>query len=205
MYLRGYFMGKDKEMSKKERNHPFINAICWLYVRISGWRLIGKLPETDKFIVIFVNHTSNWDFLPLISIRYVERIYASWFGKHTLFKWPLGAILRSMGGIPINRQKSSNMVNQAIDIFNRHDSYILLIAPEGTRKQVKQWKTGFYYISLGAEVPICPLVLDYKLKQLVISEPFYPTGDIKEDIQSLQTCYDRYTAKRPEYVFTGDV
>lgn len=193
-----------KKVSNKERNHPILEAIFGLYLKISGWHLAGEFPETNKYIVIFVNHTSNWDFFPLISMRYVKRIYASWFGKHTLFKWPLDAILKSMGGIPINRQKNLNVVDQAIDIFNRHDNYILLIAPEGTRKQVTQWKTGFYYISLGAEVPICPVVLDYRLKQLVIGDPFYPTGDIKKDIQSLQTYYNRYTAKRPEYVFTGE-
>jgi 1-acyl-sn-glycerol-3-phosphate acyltransferase len=196
-------MGSNKEGSG-ERHYPIIGALCRLYIRISGWHLVGKFPETDKYIVIFVNHTSNWDFLPLIAMRYVKRIYASWFGKHTLFKWPLGAILSSMGGIPINRQKSSNMVNQAIDIFNQRDSYVLLIAPEGTRKQVTHWKTGFYYISLGAGVPICPVVLDYRLKQLVIGDPFYPTGDIEKDIKSLQSCYDNHTAKRPEYVFNGE-
>jgi 1-acyl-sn-glycerol-3-phosphate acyltransferase len=123
---------------------------------------------------------------------------ARFLGKSSLFRPPLGWLFRALGGYPVDRNKSSDVVEQVAGIFKKEDHFILAIAPEGTRKKVDKLRTGFYYIAKKAGVPIIPCGFDYQKKEVVIGEPFYPSDDVQEDIAALTTFYSKIKGKNPE-------
>ena len=173
-------------------------------LKLMGWRIEGELPRLDKFVAIGAHHTSNWDFVIFIALKFVLRLNARWFGKHSIFRWPFGGLMRSWGGIPIQRHLSLNMVEQAIQGFRDNREFILVLSPEGTRRKVERWKMGFYHIALGAGVPIVPGALDFANRRVVIGAPFQPTGDAEADLQALLAFFRPYVPKKPEYAFYGD-
>ena len=182
-------------------------AAEWLgrsVLKLMGWRIEGELPKLDKFVAIGAHHTSNWDFVIFIALKFVLRLNARWFGKHSIFRWPFGGLMRSWGGIPIQRHLSLNMVEQAIQGFRDNREFILVLSPEGTRRKVERWKMGFYHIAQGAGVPIVPGALDFANRRVVIGAPFQPTGDAEADLQVLLAFFRPYVPKKPEYAFYGD-
>ncbi len=184
--------------------NPLIEWIGRTALKLMGWRIEGELPRLDKFVAIGAHHTSNWDFMIFIALKFVLRLNARWFGKHSIFRWPFGGLMRSWGGIPIQRHLSLNMVEQAIQGFRDNREFILVLSPEGTRKKVERWKMGFYHIALGAGVPIVPGALDFANRRVVIGAPFQPTGDAEADLQVLLAFFRPYVPKKPEYAFYGD-
>ncbi|MGH9754382.1 MAG: lysophospholipid acyltransferase family protein [Blastocatellia bacterium] len=156
------------------------------------------MPDVDKLVVIAAPHTSNWDFPVLLGVAFALRVKACWLGKHTLFQWPFGFVSRWMGGIPVYRSASHNMVAQSVEMFRNSEKLILAIPPEGTRGKVSYWKTGFYYIALGAETPIAMAFIDYKRKASGVGPTLYPTGDIEADIETIRNFYANVTAKYPD-------
>ena len=184
--------------------NPLIEWVGRTALKLMGWRIEGELPRLDKFVAIGAHHTSNWDFVIFIALKFVLRLNARWFGKHSIFRWPFGGLMRSWGGIPIQRHLSLNMVEQAIQGFRDNREFILVLSPEGTRKKVKRWKMGFYHIALGAGVPIVPGALDFANRRVVIGAPFQPTGDAEADLQVLLAFFRPYVPKKPEYAFYGD-
>ncbi|RRV36792.1 acyltransferase [Pseudomonas sp. o96-267] len=173
-------------------------------LKLMGWRIEGQLPKLDKFVAIGAHHTSNWDFVIFIALKFVLRLNARWFGKHSIFSWPFGSLMRSWGGIAIRRDRQLNTVEQAIQAFREHDEFILVLSPEGTRKKVERWKMGFYHIALGAGVPIVLGALDYQNRRVVIGPTFQPTGDEKADLATMLAFFRPYVPKKPEYAFHGD-
>ena len=173
-------------------------------LKLMGWRIEGELPRLDKFVAIGAHHTSNWDFVIFIALKFVLRLNARWFGKHSIFRWPFGGLMRSWGGIPIQRHLSLNMVEQAIQGFRDNREFILVLSPEGTRRKVERWKMGFYHIAQGAGVPIVPGALDFANRRVVIGAPFQPTGDAEADLRALLAFFRPYVPKKPEYAFYGD-
>ncbi len=184
--------------------NPLIEWVGRTALKLMGWRIEGELPRLDKFVAIGAHHTSNWDFVIFIALKFVLRLNARWFGKHSIFRWPFGGLMRSWGGIPIQRHLSLNMVKQAIQGFRDNREFILVLSPEGTRKKVERWKMGFYHIALGAGVPIVPGALDFANRRVVIGAPFQPTGDAEADLQALLAFFRPYVPKKPEYAFYGD-
>lgn len=184
--------------------NPLIEWIGRTALKLMGWRIEGELPRLDKFVAIGAHHTSNWDFVIFIALKFVLRLNARWFGKHSIFRWPFGGLMRSWGGIPIQRHLSLNMVEQAIQGFRDNREFILVLSPEGTRKKVERWKMGFYHIAQGAGVPIVPGALDFANRRVVIGAPFQPTGDAEADLQVLLAFFRPYVPKKPEYAFYGD-
>lgn len=184
--------------------NPFAEWLGRSALGLMGWRIEGALPRIDKFVAIGAHHTSNWDFVIFIALKFVLRLNARWFGKHSIFRWPFGGLLRSWGGIPIQRHLSLNMVDQAIQGFRDNREFILVLSPEGTRKKVQRWKMGFYHIALGAGVPIVPAALDFANRRVVIGAPFQPSGDSEADIRALLDFFRPYVPKKPEYAFHGD-
>lgn len=172
--------------------------------RLMGWRIEGQLPPLDKFVVIGAHHTSNWDFVLFIAAKFILRLNARWFGKHSIFRWPFGALMRYWGGIPIRRHLKLNTVEQAIEAFAEHRQFILVLSPEGTRRKVERWRSGFYHIAWGAGVPIVPAALDFQHRRIVIGEPFQPTGNEAADLRQLLAFYRPYVPKNPDYAFNGD-
>lgn len=184
--------------------NAFAEALGHAVFRLMGWRIEGQLPPLDKFVVIGAHHTSNWDFVLFIAAKFILRLNARWFGKHSIFRWPFGALMRYWGGIPIRRHLKLNTVEQAIEAFAEHRQFILVLSPEGTRRKVERWKSGFYHIACGAGVPIVPAALDFQHRRIVIGAPFQPTGNEEADLRQLLAFYRPYVPKNPDYAFNGD-
>ena len=184
--------------------NPFAEWLGRTVLKLMGWRIDGQLPKLDKFVAIGAHHTSNWDFVIFIALKFVLRLNARWFGKHSIFRWPFGGLMRSWGGVPIRRDRTLNTVEQAVQAFREHDQFILVQSPEGTRKKVERWRMGFYHIALGAGVPIVLGALDYQNRRVVIGPVFQPTGDERADLAAMLTFFRPYVPKKPEYAFHGD-
>lgn len=163
-----------------------------------GWTLEKNLPSQKKYILVGAPHTSNWD-LPL-GLLYMSALGLRfrWVGKHTIFRGPTGAILKAIGGIPVDRRIRSGFIDQMVRQFEAHENMILAITPEGTRSKTSYWKTGFYYIALHAKVPITLGYLDYKKKKLGIGYSFLPSGNIEKDMETIRVFYEGKTGRRPE-------
>lgn len=177
-----------------------MQSLYTLLFNLLGWKIEGKFPsDLKKYIVAVAPHTSNWDFLIGVLARSVLRIqHAKFLGKDTLFKPPFGWLFRSLGGYPVNRSSSHDMVQQVVDIFNSHQEFVLALAPEGTRKKTAKLRTGFYFIAKGAKVPIIPCGFDFSRKVIVIGEPFYTTDNQEVDFEALLAFYRKIRGKNPE-------
>lgn len=173
-------------------------GIGWLYLKLSGWKLVGEMPDVPRSMLIVAHHTSNWDFPTGLALSFVMRIKAYWLGKHTLFKKPFGGFMRWLGGVPVDRQVAGSVVDQIVQLFNSKEEFIFVIAPEGTRRKVEHWKDGFYRIAAQAKVPITCGYLDYKRKTGGIGKIVMPTGNIKEDMQKIAEFYATVVGKIPE-------
>ena len=172
----------------------------FIYFRVIRWKLVGRFPDLNKFLIAVVPHTSNYDFVLGILIRSVLKEQINYVGKKELFT-PLTAwFFRGLGGTPINRGKSENTVDAIVRIYNSHSKFRIAFAPEGTRKKVDEWKTGFYHIAHLAAVPIVPVAFDYAKKQIVMHPPFYTTGDIEKDFVILKKYFEGVVGKIPENV-----
>ncbi len=158
-------------------------------LRILGWRFEGPIPDLPRMVAIVAPHTSNWDFLVGLLARYALRLDASWLGKHTLFRPPFGWIMRRWGGIPVDRSASHDVVAQTIESFSSRPRVFLVIAPEGTRKQVSRWKSGFWHIAKGAGVPVLPIAFDWSTRVIRFFPAFTPREHADEDIAELQSKY----------------
>lgn len=181
---------------------PVIRQIFWVFawigIKLSGWKLVGTPPKEKKFVLVAVPHTSNWDFPITLAMAFLFGFRLSWMGKHTLFKGPMGPIMKWLGGIPVDRSKSNNLVDQVVQKINDLDQCAIAIPPEGTRSRTEKWKTGFYYISTGANVPIGLAFLDYSKKKGGFGPTFYPTGDIEKDIEQMQDFYKGIMGKNAD-------
>jgi 1-acyl-sn-glycerol-3-phosphate acyltransferase len=168
------------------RDTPVVSMLGRWIFRVAGWRFESELPNVSRGVIIFGPHTSNWDFVFGMAVILTLRIKATWIGKHTLFKRPFGGIFRWLGGIPIDRRASQGMIGQMIDTFRDKDKFFLVLAPEGSRKKVRRWKSGFYYIALGAGVPILVACLDYANRLVTFSPLIDPSGDYEADLKMIQ-------------------
>ena len=161
-------------------------AIGQTVFKAAGWSFPGSIPDIPKAVLIVAPHTSNWDFVIGAAAMLAIDLDARFFGKHTLFKGPLGVFMRFLGGIPVDRTRGGKgVVEQVVARFAAADQLILALAPEGTRKTVEHWKTGFHRIALAANVPIVATALDWGRHEIRFREPFQPTEDVKADIQQL--------------------
>jgi 1-acyl-sn-glycerol-3-phosphate acyltransferase len=165
---------------------------------IWGWKPEGERPSLAKYVVIAAPHTTNWDFPFTIAICKVMDIKIRWMGKQSLFAWPFGGFMRRMGGIPVNRERSSNVVKATAEGFKDFQELALLVPAEGTRSRVEYWKSGFYHIAREANVPIVPAYLDYKRKRGGFGEPILPSGNIKQDMDRIRAFYEGRIGKYPE-------
>ncbi|WP_439129805.1 1-acyl-sn-glycerol-3-phosphate acyltransferase [Polaribacter sp.] len=166
---------------------------------ILGWKVEGIFPETPKkYVVIAAPHTSWVDFPIAILTRMSLGTMIHFIGKDSLFKWPFGYFFKVLGGTPVDRSKSNNLVDAVIEIFNKKEHFKLGLSPEGTRKKVEKWKTGFYYIAKGANVPIVMATLDFENKKVKISEPYYTTDNFEEDFKYFKHFYKNIKGKNPE-------
>jgi 1-acyl-sn-glycerol-3-phosphate acyltransferase len=189
-------------MAKTVFESPFFSGLlCGLskfYLNIIGWRRVGCLPELPRCVMIGAPHTSNWDAPIALAMVFAFRFKANWLVKHTAFRWPFRGVLSWLGGIPIDRTKSTDVVTQMVEELKKRAELVLLISPEGTRKKVTRWKTGFYHIACEAGVPLVLAFLDYARKEGGLGPVFHPTGNFEADISEILKFYTNVTGKRPE-------
>ena len=167
-------------------------------MRIAGWRIDGVAPDHAKMVVTFAPHTSNLDFPLVVLFALVFHMKLLWMGKDSLFRWPFGAAFIWLGGLPVDRGKSHNVVSQMVRYFHDFDRLAVGIAPEGTRGYAGAWRTGFYHIANGAGIPIAPAYLDYRRKAGGFGPSLLPTGDLDKDMQQLQAFYAGVTGRNME-------
>jgi 1-acyl-sn-glycerol-3-phosphate acyltransferase len=192
-----------------DRRREVSSLASWLVrgvTRITGWQFAGEPPGVPQYVLIAAPHTSSRDFLAMLALDFAFQVGAVWMGKESLFRGPIGPVLRRLGGIPIDRGSRHNVVEQAVQAFRRGEKMVLVIAPEGTRSRTKRWKTGFYYIALGADVPIVLGFIDYGLKTVGFGPTLIPSGDIEADMGIIRDFYRDKEGKHPDrFVDVADV
>lgn len=149
-------------------------------------------------MLIGAPHTSNWDFFYFLLMVYAAGLKLHFVGKESLFRWPVGIVMRWLGGIPVDRRSSNNFVKQMVAVYDQHEQLVITIAPEGTRGKTDTWRTGFYYIALGAGVPIALGYIDYRRKVVGIGPTLTPSGDIQADFERIKNFYAQKTGRYPE-------
>jgi 1-acyl-sn-glycerol-3-phosphate acyltransferase len=173
----------------------------WLgraYLRLMGWTLEGQKPPLAKYMILAAPHTSNWDVPLMLALSYVLGVRVHWIGKHTLFHFPLGPLMRWLGGVPVDRRARHDAVQQMADAFAARDELCLMITPEGTRGRAEYWKSGFYHIALAAHVPIVLGMLDYRRKVGGLFDMVEATGDVRADMDKIRAFYRNVVGKYPQ-------
>lgn len=172
----------------------------FIFQKVMGWKIEGSFdPAIKKAVVIVVPHTSWHDFYIGVFTRRLLGVQINYIAKKELFQWPFGWYFKWMGGAPLDRTSGQNNVEAIAQIFKEHDEFRLAMSPEGTRKKVLVWKTGYYYIAMAANVPIICVGFDYATKKVIINKPFYPTGNIDEDTIILRSFIKGIVGKKKEF------
>ncbi len=167
-------------------------------LKATGWRFEGEIPNVSKMVMICAPHTSNWDALYGFAAVVAMGLKLSWMAKHSIFKWPIRRPLMALGGMPIERSGSHGLVDQIISEFEKRQQLILALTPEGTRKRVPRWKTGFYIIAEQAKVPIATSFIDYSNRTLGFGPLIEISGDLDADMEKLEKFYRSKKGKRVE-------
>ena len=167
------------------------------FLRVTGWTIEGALPaDAAKCVLIAAPHTSNWDLPYTLMVAFHLRLRIYWMGKASIFRWPFRSLMMWLGGIPVQREQSSNLVAASIAALKAADGPLqLTVPPEGTRSKTRTWKTGFYYIATGAGVPIVMAYMDYPRKRSGLGPVFVPTGDIERDMAAIKAFYAPFKGK----------
>lgn len=178
------------------RGNGLMRAVGHAVLRLMGWRVEGEVPNLPKFVIAVAPHTSNWDFVVGAGAMFALDLRLAFLGKHTLFRAPFGTLFRWMGGIPVDRTSAHGVVTQSIEGFLAADRRILAIAPEGTRRQVRQFKSGFLQIARGAGVPVLLASLDYGAKCVRLGPAFEPGEDVEADRRRTEAFFATVRGKR---------
>jgi 1-acyl-sn-glycerol-3-phosphate acyltransferase len=168
------------------------------FLAATGWEAEGPRPEPDRYVLIAAPHTTNWDFPYLLAFATIFDLEISWMGKSSLFRPPFGGIMRFLGGIPIRRERSHNVVASMVEAFAVRERLGLVVPAEGTRDYVDHWKSGFYHIARTARVPIVLSYLDYSRRRGGFGPVFHPSGEIKRDMDRIRAFYADKQGKFPE-------
>ena len=181
---------------------PIVSSLTRLaslvFLRAIGWRPGGSAPEPPKFVLVAAPHTSNFDFLLLMAFAFRFHVKLHWMGKDSLFRGIRGPVTRYLGGIPIDRSKSSGVVAQTIELLRVSERLVITVPVEGTRRKGDSWKSGFYHIARGAQVPVVLGFLDYSKKVGGFGPVVTLTGDIESDMELISEFYADIGAKFPE-------
>jgi 1-acyl-sn-glycerol-3-phosphate acyltransferase len=170
--------------------------------KVFKFSLEGVFPNDPKFVIAVVPHTSNWDFFVAIGVRTFLKEPIHFVGKKELFTPLTSRFFKNLGGMPLNRKKNENVVEAITRMYGEEEVFRMAIAPEGTRKKVSEWKTGFYYIAKNAGVPILPIALDWKNRLMKFHPLFTPTEDKEKDFSYLENLFKGVVGKIPKYTRT---
>ncbi len=162
-----------------------------------GWKVEGPPPGVPKAVVVAYPHTSNWDFPFALAVAYAHGVDIRWLGKKQMFRPAFGWLFRWLGGVPVDRTKSTGLVDAVVETIGQYDELLVVIPPEGTRGQAGRWKSGFYWIAVNAKVPIILSFLDYSRKVGGIGTTFMPTGNLEADFEKIRDFYDGIDGKFP--------
>lgn len=168
---------------------PVLGFLSKLILKLIGWRIENEQPAYKKYVLIAAPHTSNWDFAIFLLVAFSLRMDLHWMGKDSLFPKPFKWLMIWLGGVPVDRSKSNNMVDQMSDYFRDSEELVVIVPPEGTRSKVDRWKTGFYHIARQAEIPIVQGYFDADHKCVGFGPSFFPTGDVDKDITEIRAFY----------------
>jgi 1-acyl-sn-glycerol-3-phosphate acyltransferase len=171
--------------SYERRGGVLTKAIGRFFYRLAGWKFAGRLPDVPKVVVAVAPHTTNWDFVLGVLVLWALDFKVSFLGKHTLFKGWFGKWMRSIGGIPVDRNAAHGVVGDAVAAIKAADKMVFALSPEGTRKQVAGFKTGFLHIAHGAGVPILLVYFDFANKTVGFGPLVTTTGDTERDIKTI--------------------
>lgn len=175
-----------------------IRLTSHLILRMTGWRLEGEPPTEPHVVLLAVPHTSNWDGLYMVCMASIGRLPIRWMGKRSLFRGAKGWFMRRLGGLPVDREAPGGLVAQMVEAFAARERMALVIPPEGTRSRRDTWKSGFYHIARGANVPVTLTFLDYARKRGGFGPTFHLTGDVAADMDKIRAFYADVTARYPE-------
>ena len=175
----------------------FMRLLSWLVLKLGGWKVVNVAPATGSYLIIAAPHTSNWDFPLGIAIAFHLRLKVYFIAKHTLFNGFAGPIMRWLGGVPLNRGASKNFVDASVEIYANSENLIFAIAPEGTRSSVGRWKTGFYHMAKGANVPLALAYFDFSKRIGGIGKMLNTTENIDADMQAIADFYEPVMGKYP--------
>lgn len=170
-----------------------------------GWKKDVTVEHPKKFILCLAPHTSNWDFLLGQLYMRAEGFHINFLMKKEWFFWPLGIVFKHIGGIPVWRTKHTSMTDNLAETAKERKTFKLCITPEGTRKPVTDWKKGFYYIALKANLPILLYGVDYEKKMIVCTKSLIPTGDIESDMKIIKNYFKDFKGKKPENFVVGEI
>jgi 1-acyl-sn-glycerol-3-phosphate acyltransferase len=153
---------------------------------LSGWKIEGTLPNINKIVVVCAPHTSNWDFIIGMMMVLSIDIRVNFLAKKSIFVPIFKIILNKLGGIPVDRENPELLVERIGDSAKNDKGFLIAVTPEGTRKKVTKWKTGFLRIAKISNSIIIPLGIDYPTKTFSLGEKFNPTGDNEKDVLALK-------------------
>lgn len=169
---------------------PCLRLLSRFILRVSGWKIEGEIPaELKRCVIIGAPHTTNWDLPISLMIAFSLNSQLNWMGKASIFRFPFGGIMRWLGGIPVDREKTTNLVAATVEQLNTQPELRILIAPEGTRAKTKGWKSGFYYMADGAKVPLVLAFVDYPNKRGGIGKIMPTSGNFEADMQTIMAFY----------------
>ena len=175
------------------------SAFCSFMLRMLGWKITGDYPyQIKKCIFAVIPHTSNWDFPLGLLIRGSLSQNITFFAKNSLFCFPFAGLFKWLGGVPVDRSKSTNFVDAVIQLYNESEELMTVISPEGTRSKVEKLKSGFYYIAKGAKIPIILCKFDYENREVHFEKPFHPTKDKNADFEYFRNYFKNVKGKNPE-------
>ena len=186
-------MTPDKQ-AQTHRTRPlgqFLRVIARAWLGAIDLKVVGQLPDLDKYVIIAAPHKTNWDLPNALAVGLHFGVAINWMGKDSLFHWPFKSLMIWLGGIPVDRSKRNDAVAQVVASFEARPTLALVIPPEGTRAKVTRWKSGFYHIARGAKVPIAIGFVNYKDRTVGIAETFYPTGNYDVDLAYIFNVYER--------------
>lgn len=183
----------------------WIKFCNWLLYKQMGWKAEVTQDHPDKYIICLAPHTSNWDFMIGLLYSRARGMKSNFLMKKEWFFWPLGPIFKSLGGIPVYRQKHTSMTDSMAESAKRAKTFQLCITPESTRSLNPEWKKGFYFIALKAEMPILLYGLDYERKLIQCTKTVIPSGDIDKDMREIKLYFKGFKGKNPENFTIGEV
>tara|TARA_Y100000768_G_scaffold368619_1_gene332761 strand:- start:506 stop:1105 length:600 start_codon:yes stop_codon:yes gene_type:complete len=175
-----------------------LRKIARFGINISGWTIKGRVPDEERIVIIAAPHTSNWDFILAMLAIFGLNIKLRWLGKHSIFKPGFKNFFKWLGGIPVYRDNPSNLIDNVVKIVKKEKSIVIAMTPEGTRKKVKRWKTGFLRIAKQTHSKILLISIDAPTKSIEIGNIFNPTGNSEEDLEFIQKYYSSFKGINPQ-------